>query len=62
MIAGQLDNPPSDKKISIFFHKKLYAISCEHFATYLQFFYFDKNDVMNESDKWKVFAKHHLSD
>ena len=61
MIAGKLDNPPSDQQIEIFFHKKLYAISCDQFTTYLKYFYFDKNDVMNETDKWKEFAKHHLS-
>jgi hypothetical protein len=63
MIAGELDNPPSNKKISIFFHKSIYALSCQYFTTYLKYFYFDKNDVIGESEKWKEFiTRHQLSD
>lgn len=61
MIMGEIDDPINKLKIKIFFHKNIFAFDCSLLKTHLKYFYFSKNDVNEESEKWKNFSKCHLS-
>lgn len=49
-------------KITAFINEKLIAIDCNKLRTIFKYIYFSRKDLIEKTEKWKLFAKCHLSD
>lgn len=52
----------NDIKINIFVNEKLIAIDCNKLRTVFNYIYFSRKDLIEKTEKWKLFATYHLSD
>lgn len=55
------DISDSTTKLKLYFANNLFAIDCGPLKTWIKYFYFSKQDVDDDNEKWKTFSSTWLS-
>ncbi len=59
VIIADIKNP--NVELKLYFANGLFAIDCGPLKTWRKYFYFSKQDIDDNNEKWLTFAKMHLS-